>query len=67
MADLAQRYVVDEDGKRVGVLLEMVAYRRVLKELEELESLRAFDSARGSADETIPFEQAINEIERGRS
>ena len=34
--------------------------------LEELESIRAFDAAKASDDETIPFEQAVAEIERNR-
>ncbi len=34
--------------------------------LEELESIRAFDAAKASNDEAIPFEQAVAEIERDR-
>lgn len=30
---------------------------------EELESIRAYDEAKASNDEAIPFAQAINEIE----
>jgi len=32
--------------------------------LEELESIRAYDAAKESNDESIPFRQAINEIEQ---
>jgi hypothetical protein len=34
--------------------------------LEELESIRAYDVAKSSGDEAIPFEQAIEEIEKQR-
>jgi hypothetical protein len=34
--------------------------------LEELESIRAYDAAKASGDEVIPFEQAVTEIERER-
>lgn len=57
-------YVVDEEGKRLGVLLDMENYRWILKEWEELETLRAYDLAIASGDESIPLEQAIQEIER---
>ncbi len=61
-----ERYVVDEQGNRVAVLLDIAEYERVLQELEELESLRAYDAAKASGDEAVPFEQAVTEIERGR-
>ena len=35
-----------------------------LEELEELESIYAYDEAKASNDEAIPFEQAISEIEQ---
>jgi len=63
---IRERYVVDENGNRVSVLLDMQDYRRLLESLEELESIRAYDAAKQSGDEAIPFEQAIEEIERGR-
>lgn len=63
---IRERYVVDEKGHRVGVLLDIGDYRKVLAELEELESIRVYDAAKASGDEAIPFEQAIEEIERER-
>ena len=66
MRILNERYVVDEDGNRVGVLLDIAEYRKLLEELKELESIRAYDAAKRSNDEVIPFEQAAAEIERDR-
>lgn len=62
-AAIRERYVVDEQGNQVGVLLDIRGYRRILEELEELEALRAYDAAKASGDEAIPFELAIEEIE----
>lgn len=45
---------------------ELKAYRKLLAELEELESVRAYDAAKASGEEPIPFEQAIAEIEAKR-
>lgn len=61
-----ERFVVDEKGERVGVILSMEDYRKMLEELEELEAIRAYDEAKASRDELIPFEQAVKEIEKGR-
>jgi hypothetical protein len=61
-----ERYLVNEKGDRVGVLLDIKEYLKMLEELEELECLRAFDAAKASGDEVIPLEQAVAEIERNR-
>ncbi len=66
MIKLKERYVVDEKGNRVGVLLDLEDYQKLLEELEELESIRAYDAAKASGDEAIPFEQAVKEIEKER-
>jgi len=66
MSSNKQEYVVDEKGNRISVLLDIENYRQMLKELEELESIRAYDSSKASKDEAIPFEQAIKEIESER-
>ena len=66
MPTVNEGYVVDEDGARVGVILPIEEYRRLMEELEELESIRAYDAAKSSGDEAIPFEQALREIEQDR-
>jgi hypothetical protein len=53
--------VVDGDGNQV--LVEVGRYRELLEAAEELDALRAYDAAKASGDEAIPFEQAVEEIE----
>ncbi len=66
MLAIKERYVVDENGNRVGVVLDIEDYRRLLEELEELESVRAYDCAKAAGENAIPFEQAVADIERNR-
>ena len=66
MPTVNEGYVVDENGARVGVILPMEEYRKLMEELEELESIRAYDTAKSSGDEAIPFDQAVREIEQDR-
>jgi hypothetical protein len=61
-----KRYIVDEKGETTAVILDIKDYRKLLDDLEELESIRAYDEAKTSGDEAIPFEQAVKEIERSR-
>ena len=67
---MSVRYVVDENGMRVGVLLDIKEYERMVEELEELEDIRAYDEAKAAIesgeDEVIPWEQAKREIEKER-
>jgi len=67
MAALNEKYVINEKGERVSVLLDWQEYRRLLEELEELESIRAYDAAKASGGEAVPLEQAIEEIENKRA
>lgn len=66
MEHRVERFVVDDAGNRVAVLLEIAEYQSMLEQLEELESLRAYDHAKASGESAIPFEQAVQEIERDR-
>ncbi len=61
-----QRYLVDENGNRIGVFLDIADYQKLLEKLEELEAICAYDAAKESDDEAIPFEVAIAEIEQER-
>jgi len=64
MIAIKERYVVDENGNRISVILDIEDYKQLLEALEELECIRAYDLAKASGDEVISFEQAIAEIER---
>ena len=66
MSTVNEGYVVDEKGDRVGVILAIDDYRKLLEGLEELESIKAYDAAKSSGDEAIPFDQAVREIEQDR-
>jgi len=67
MASLHERYVVNDKGERVSVLLDWEEYKRLLEELEELEAIRAYDAAKASSDEIVPFDQAVTEMESERA
>ena len=60
------RYVTDSEGRRVAVILDLEDYEHLLDAAEELEDIRAYDEAKASGEEAIPFEQAIREIEQQR-
>lgn len=61
-----EKFVVDESGNRTAVLIDIERYFELLEAQEELESIRAYDEAKASGDEIIPFSQAVKEIEGAR-
>jgi len=61
-----EQFVVDESGNRTAVLVDVKRYIELLEAQEELESIRAYDAAKASGDEAVPFSQAVKEIEGKR-
>ena len=63
---LREKYITDSEGNRIGIVLDIKEYEKLLEESEELEAIRAYDLAICDDDEEIPFEQAIVQIEKDR-
>ena len=61
-----RQFLVDEKGEKIKVVLAIEEYERMLNQLEELESIRAYDDAKAAGDEAIPFDLAVREIESSR-
>ena len=60
------RYVTDDAGNRVAVIVDLEQYEALTEAAEELDAIRAYDETKAANDEAIPFEQAIREIEQAR-
>jgi PHD/YefM family antitoxin component YafN of YafNO toxin-antitoxin module len=67
---MGAQYVVDENGKRTGVILPIEEYERLIEALEGLEDVRLYDEAKAALQkgesEVVPLEQAMREIREGR-
>lgn len=66
MMALQEQYLTDREGNRVKVVLDMEQFQQMLEELEELDDIRAYDAAKASGDEAVPFDQAMAEIDQKR-
>ena len=47
------------------MLLPFSQWKRIVEALEELDDIRAYDVAKAGSAETLPFEQAVCEIQEG--
>jgi len=63
MSAFHPQYVVDEKSQRQAVILSVVEWECILDELEELDDIRAYDEAKAECQETVPFEQAVRELD----
>ena len=63
MLTIHPKYVVDSKKQPKAVLLPFSDWEKVLAELEELDDIRAYDQAKTASQKSIPFDQAIREIQ----
>lgn len=61
-----EQSLVDENGTRIAVLLRIEDYEALIERLEDLEDERALEEARREGGPTVPFREAMAEIERER-
>ena len=63
MIALHPEYVINNKEKTKAVIIKFNEWKNILSEMEELDDIRAYDTAKADKDdEIIPFEQAIIEI-----
>jgi len=60
------RFLTNEKGERLAVVIEISEYEKLLEELEDLQDIRACDEANASGEAAIPLDQALDEIRRNR-
>ena len=60
------RFLTNEKGKPLSVVIRLDDYKKILALIEELESIRAYDQAKASREKPIPLTQARREFRRAR-
>ena len=61
------QFITDDTGKKLGVVLPIKEYNRMLEELEDLEDVKLYDKAKREDDgERITLQEAFIKIEAKR-
>jgi hypothetical protein len=60
------RFLTNDKGERLAVVLEIEEYEKLLEESEDAEALCEYHEAKASGETAIPLDQALDEIERNR-
>lgn len=53
------RFLTNEKGEKIAVVIEIEQYAKLLEELEDLEDTCAYHKAKASGEIPIPFDQAL--------
>lgn len=65
MVSLHPEYVIDKSKHTKAILLPVIEWEKVMEELEELDDIRAYDKAKASPQDSLPFNLAVREIRKG--
>jgi hypothetical protein len=63
MVIIHPQYVIDEGKQPKAVLLTIKEWNDIVEALEELDDIRAYDLAKSDSPDSIPFDQAVREIQ----
>jgi hypothetical protein len=66
MVQFKEKYLVDENGETAAVVLDIKAYRRLLKHLEDLEDTVELDQARRTAKSFRPYNEIRADLKKAR-
>ncbi|MBS1532010.1 MAG: hypothetical protein JSU01_17045 [Bacteroidetes bacterium] len=53
------KYITDEDGKKLSVVLPMSEFEQIMDELDELDDIRLYDEAKKDKSEAMPFDEYV--------
>jgi PHD/YefM family antitoxin component YafN of YafNO toxin-antitoxin module len=60
------QFITNEKGERTAVIISIEDYEEIIERLEDLADIRAYDEAKVSGETAVPFEEALQRMERER-
>ncbi len=61
-----RRFLTDEKGEKIAVVLDIEEYERLLEDAADLEAVREYEQAKAAGEKPLPLEQALAEVRRNR-
>jgi hypothetical protein len=66
MLTLSPKYITDEQGNRISVVLSIEDFFRIVEELEELEDVRLYDEVKSRNEPRIPLSDYLQQRQNRR-
>lgn len=63
MLTLNPKYITDDKGKKISVILPLKDFKAILDELDELDDIKLYDKAKKSNEPSVPIDDAFMLIE----
>lgn len=60
------KFIKNKKGQKVSVVLDIREYEKLIEDAEELDAIRAYDSAKESGGTPMPYEHVLRRIEDSR-
>ena len=60
------QFIIDNNGKKLAVILPIEDYNEMIENLEELEDIKLYDKAKKDKDDALPIDDAFKLIEQER-
>ncbi len=60
------QFIIDDNGKKLAVILPIEDYNEMIENLEELEDIKLYDKAKKDKDDALPIDDAFKLIEQER-
>jgi hypothetical protein len=66
MLTLNPKYITDDKGNKISVILPLKDFKAILDELEELDDIKLYDKVKKSKEPSVPIDDAFKMIEEKR-
>ena len=63
---MKKQFIIDGQGKKLAVILSITEYHKILEDLEELEDIKLYDSAKKSKLEFMEAREAFKGMDKER-
>lgn len=63
MLTINPKYITDQKGKKISVVLSIEEFESIVEHLEESEDVRLYDQVKESNEPSIPIDEAFELIE----
>jgi len=67
MLNMHPKYITDEHGNKVSVMLSVKEFDAILEELEALDDIRLYDEVKMLNEPYVPLDDAFKQIESDRN
>ena len=63
MLTINPKYITDQKGKKLSVVLSVEEFEAMMERIEEMEDIRLYDQVKKSNEPSIPIDEAFEVIE----